>query len=50
MQFLEQVEQNAGGKIGKFFGVAVGFAPQSGEIDAQTIIVAFDGEGMGLAL
>jgi hypothetical protein len=28
----------------------MGFAPQAGEIDAEAIIVAFDGEGVGLAL
>ena len=28
----------------------MGFTTQTGEIDAETIVVAFDGEGMGFAL
>ena len=36
--------------MGEFLGVAVGLATEAGEIDTEAIVVAFDGEGVGLAL
>ena len=36
--------------MSQFLGVAMGFAAQSGQVDAEAIIVAFDGEGVGFAL
>src|SRR5674476_1562856 len=39
LRLFEQVEQDAGGKVGKFLGIAMGFAPQPGEINPQAVVV-----------
>jgi hypothetical protein len=48
--FSEQVEQDAGGQIGQFLGVAMGFAPQACQVAPQAVIVTFYGIGVRLAL
>jgi hypothetical protein len=48
--FLEQVEEDAGGKIGEFLGITMSFSAKPCEVDAETVVVAFDGKGVGLAL
>ena len=50
MHFVEQITEDAGGEIGEFLGGAVGLATEAGEVDTEAIVVAFDGEGVGLAL
>ena len=46
----EQIKQDAGGEIGEFLGVTMSLAAEAGERDTNAIVVAFDGEGVGLAL
>ena len=48
--FFDEVEQDAGGEVCEFLGIAMGFSAEPGEIDSQAVVVAFDGEGVGLAL
>ena len=46
----ELIEQNTGGKIGEFLGVAMGLAAKAGEVNSEAVVVAINGEGVGLAL
>ena len=50
MLLCEQIEEDARGEIGEFLGVAMSLAAQAGEIDSEPVVVAFDGEGVRLAL
>ena len=48
--FFDEVEQDAGGEVCEFLGVAMGFSAEPGEIDPQAVMVTLDGEAVGLAL
>ena len=50
MLLCEQIEEDAGGEIGEFLGVAMSLAAQAGEIDSQPVVVALNGERVGFAL
>ena len=50
MLLCEQIEEDAGGEVGEFLGVAMSLAAKAGKIDSQPVVVTLDGEGVCLAL
>ena len=50
MLLCEQIEEDTGGEIGEFLGVAVSLAAKAGERDSEPVVVALDGEGVRFAL